>query len=213
MSVQERQQELITRTVEQLEQEVARTAAKEGATALDVEDVAAQKQILEARKLLLDRLKRVRAQGRVVIRLAELDKLKSSESDLLVEHADKLDVPRQAEVVNVMGRVYNSTAVVYNPTNDTAGYYLRKVGGPTEDADKKHIFVVKADGSVMTKDTVGEGLWFFGGGDFLNTKVEPGDAIVVPEKLVFARFMKDFKDITQILYQIAVTAGVLIVAF
>jgi len=60
---------------------------------------------------------------------------------------------------------------------------------------------------------VGEGLWFFGGGDFLNTKVEPGDAIVVPEKLVFARFMKDFKDITQILYQIAVTAGVLIVAF
>jgi hypothetical protein len=36
---------------------------------------------------------------------------------------------------------------------------------------------------------------------------------VVPEKLVFARFMKDFKDITQVLYQIAVTAGVLIVAF
>jgi protein involved in polysaccharide export with SLBB domain len=213
VSVQERQQELITRTVEQLEQEVARTAAKGGATALDVEDVAAQKQILEARKLLLDRLKRVRAQGRVVIRLAEFDKLKSSESDLLVEHGDKLEVPRQAEVVNVMGRVYNSTGVVYNPTNDTAGYYLRKVGGPTEDADEKHIFVVKADGSVMTKDTVGEGLWFFGGGDFLNTKVEPGDAIVVPEKLVYARFMKDFKDITQILYQIAVTAGVLIVAF
>jgi len=213
VSVQERQQELITRTVEQLEQEVARTAAKEGATALDVEDVAAQKQILEARKLLLDRLKRVRAQGRVVIRLAELDKLKSSESDLLVEHGDNLVIPRQAEVVNVMGRVYNSTAVVYNPTNDTAGYYLRKVGGPTEDADKKHIFVVKADGSVMTKETAGEGLWFFGGGDFLNTKVEPGDAIVVPEKLVFARFMKDFKDITQILYQIAVTAGVLLVAF
>ena len=213
VSVQERQQELITRTVEQLEQEVARTAAKEGATALDVEDVAAQKQILEARKLLLDRLKRVRAQGRVVIRLAELDKLKSSESDLLVEHGDNLVIPRQAEVVNVMGRVYNSTAVVYNPTNDTAGYYLRKVGGPTEDADKKHIFVVKADGSVMTKETAGEGLWFFGGGDFLNTKVEPGDAIVVPEKLVFARFMKDFKDITQILYQIAVTAGVLFVAF
>ena len=43
--------------------------------------------------------------------------------------------------------------------------------------------------------------------------MEPGDAIVVPEKLVFTRVMKDIKDITQILYQIAVTAGVLIVAF
>jgi protein involved in polysaccharide export with SLBB domain len=195
VSVQERQQELITRTVEQLEAEVARTAAREGATALDVEDVAAQKQVLEARKLLLARLKQVRAKGRVVIRLAELDKLEGSESDLLVEHGDRLEVPRQAEVVNVMGRVYNPTAVVYNPSNDTAGYYLQKVGGPTEDADEKHIFVVKADGSVMTKDTVGGGLWFFGGGDFLDTKVGPGDAIVVPEKLIYARVMKDIADL------------------
>ena len=36
---------------------------------------------------------------------------------------------------------------------------------------------------------------------------------MVPEKLVQTRLMKDVKDITQILYQIAVTAGVLIVAF
>jgi protein involved in polysaccharide export with SLBB domain len=116
-------------------------------------------------------------------------------------------------VVNVLGRVYNPTAVVYNPSQDTAGYYLRKVGGPTEDADKKHIFVVKSDGSVMTKETAGEGLWFFGQDDFLNTRVGPGDAIVVPEKLVFTRLMKDVKDITQILFQIAVSAGVVIAAF
>jgi hypothetical protein len=43
--------------------------------------------------------------------------------------------------------------------------------------------------------------------------VEPGDSILVPEKLFQSRFMKDFKDITQILYQIAVSAGVLIVVF
>jgi len=43
--------------------------------------------------------------------------------------------------------------------------------------------------------------------------VEPGDSILVPEKLVQTRFMKDVKDITRILYRIAVTAGVLIVAF
>jgi protein involved in polysaccharide export with SLBB domain len=196
-----------------LEQDVARTAAKEGATALDVEDVAAQKQVLEAQKLLLNRLKRIRAKGRVIVRLAEPEKLEGTEGDLLVEHGDMLEVPRVAEVVNVLGRVYNPTAVVYNPSRDTAGYYLRKVGGPTEDADKKHIFVVKADGSVMTKETVGEGLWFYGQDDFLNTRVGPGDAIVVPEKLVFARLMKDVKDITQILFQIAVTTGVVIAAF
>jgi hypothetical protein len=73
--------------------------------------------------------------------------------------------------------------------------------------------VVKADGSVMTKETVGEDLWFYGQDDFLNTRVTSGDAIVVPEKLVFTRLMKDIKDITQILFQIAVSAGVVIAAF
>jgi protein involved in polysaccharide export with SLBB domain len=217
ISVQKRQQELIDRTVEQLEQEVARTAAKEGATALDLEDVAAQKQALEAQKLLLTRLKRVRAHGRVIVRLTEPNKLEGTENDLLVEHGDALEIPRAAEVVNVLGRVYNPTSVVFTPSQDTAGFYLRKVGGPTEDADKKHIFVVKADGSVVTKETMREDLrgipgWFFGG-DFLDTKVEPGDSIVVPEKLVFTRLMKDIKDITQILFQIAVSAGVVIAAF
>jgi len=213
VSVQKRQQELIDRTVEQLEQDVARTAAKEGATALDSEDILAQKQIFEARKTLLARLKQTRAQGRVIIRLAEPEKLKGTMDDLLVEDGDSLTIPREAEVVNVLGRVYNPTAVVYRTSRDTAGYYLRKVGGPTEDADRDHIFVVKADGSVVTKGSSGEQLWFFGSGDILETPVEPGDAIVVPEKLVFTRLMKDVKDITQILYQIAVTAGVLIVAF
>ncbi len=212
-SVRKRQQELIDRTAEQLEADVARTAAMGGATAVDREDIEAQRQILEARRVLLARLKSLRAQGRVVIRLAELDKLKTSESDLVVEHGDTIRVPPKAEVVNILGRVYNPTAVVHNPSNDTVEYYLRKVGGPTEDADKKHIFVVKADGSVVTKDTAGEGLWFFGGGDFLDARIEPGDSIVVPEKLVYLRVMKEIKDITQILYQIAVTAGVLIVAF
>src|SRR3990170_2925522 len=162
LSVQERQQELIHRTAEQLEQEVARMAARGGAAALDREDVEAQRQILEARRLLLSRLRQVRAQGRVVIRLSELEALKGSESDLVVEHGDKIIVPPKAEVVNVVGRVYNSTAVVFNPARDTAGYYLRKVGGPTEDADRKNIFVVKADGSVVTTETTGGGLWFFG---------------------------------------------------
>jgi len=106
--------------------------------------------------------------------------------------------------------VYNPTAVVYNVADSTTGYYLRKVGGPTEDADRDHIFVVQADGSVLTRDTAGQG--FFGGG-LMSANLGAGDAIVVPEKLVFTRVMKDVKDITQVLMQIAVTVGVLIALF
>jgi hypothetical protein len=116
-------------------------------------------------------------------------------------------------VVNVVGRVYNPTGIVFDPARDSVGYYLRLVGGPTESADRKHIFLLKADGSVVTKENADVGFFAFGSSGLLNARVEPGDSILVPEKLVQVRAMKDVKDITQILYQIAVTAGVLILAF
>jgi hypothetical protein len=155
----------------------------------------------------------VRAIGRIIIRLGPPEKLEGTESDLLIEQGDVLDVPRASEVVNVVGRVYNPTAVVYSASSRNAGYYLNKVGGPTEDADRDHIFVVRADGSVTTKESIGDRFFVFGGNSLLGTALEPGDTIVVPEKLIVTRVMKEIKDITQILYQIAVTAGVLIVAF
>ena len=208
VSVQKRQQELIDRTIEQLEQDIARTSMKETAAAFDKEGTETQKQVLETRKLLLARLRTVQAQGRIIIRLSEHDKLEGTENDLVVEPGDQLMVPRTPQVVNVLGRVYNPTAVVYNPANSTAGYYLNKVGGPTEDADRDHILVVQADGSVLTKATIDRGFWVMGGSGLMSAKLEAGDAIVVPEKLVFSQVMKDVKDITQIMMQLAVTLGV-----
>jgi hypothetical protein len=93
------------------------------------------------------------------------------------------------------------------------GDYLEMVGGPTESADRDHVFLLKANGSVVTRENAEGGFFSWGRWGLLSTRVDPGDSIVVPEKLVQTRFMKDVKDITQILYQIAVTAGVLIVAF
>jgi protein involved in polysaccharide export with SLBB domain len=207
-SVQKRQQELIDRAVEQLEQDVARTSMREAAVAIDKEASETQKLTLEARKFLLARLKTVQAQGRIIIRLSETDKLEGTENDIVIEPGDQLVVPRTPQVVNVLGRVYNPTAVVYNQANPTAEYYLRKVGGPTEDADRDHIFVVQADGTVLTKATVNKGFWMTGDSGLMSTKLEAGDAIVVPEKLMFSTVMKDVKDITQIIMQLAVTLGI-----
>jgi hypothetical protein len=66
---------------------------------------------------------------------------------------------------------------------------------------------------VVTRETADGGLFSFFHRGLMNARVEPGDSILVPDKLVQTRFMKDVKDITQILYQIAVAAGVLIVVF
>jgi protein involved in polysaccharide export with SLBB domain len=116
-------------------------------------------------------------------------------------------------VVNVVGRVYNPTGVVYNPADDTVGHYLKLVGGPTASADRDHIFLLKSNGSVVTRENADGAFLSTGRQGLLTTRVDPGDSIVVPEKLLETRLMKDVKDITQILYQIAVMSGIVILAF
>jgi protein involved in polysaccharide export with SLBB domain len=212
LSTQKTQQEAIDKLIDELEVEVAQKA-QQVSGALDREDVEANKQLLVARRSLIAQLKKARAKGRVVIRLTTIDHLRGSAADILLEDGDRLEIPKKTNVVNVVGRVYNPTGVVYDPANDTVGDYLKMVGGPTESADRDHVFLLKANGSVITRENADAGFFAMGRQRLLSTRVDPGDSIVVPEKLVQTRFMKDIKDITQILYQIAVTAGVLIVAF
>jgi len=209
VSTRKSQQEAIDKLIEELEVEIAQKA-QDVSGALAKEDIEANREVVRARQSLVAQLRKARAQGRVVIRLSEVEKLKGTVADILLEDGDRLVVPKKTNVVNVVGRVYNPTGVVFDPAHDKLEHYIETVGGPTESADRDRIFLLKANGSVVTKDNVDGG--FLSGG-LMSARVEPGDSIVVPEKLVQTRLMKDVKDITQILYQIAVTAGVLIVAF
>jgi protein involved in polysaccharide export with SLBB domain len=75
----------------------------------------------------------------------------------------------------VTGQVFNPTAVSYRP-GKSAKWYLGQSGGPTQVANKKAIFVIRADGSVVgTKSS----LW---SGESLSATLQPGDTVVVPEK-------------------------------
>ncbi len=211
-STQKAQQEAIDKLIDDLEVEVAQKGqAVSGA--IDREDVEANKLLLEARRSLITQLKKARAKGRVVIQLTSADQLKGSTADVLLEDGDRLEVPKKTNVVNVVGRVYNPTGVVYDPAKDTLGHYLKMVGGPTESADRDHVFLLKANGSVVTRENADGGFFSTGKQSLLSTRVDPGDSIVVPEKLLDPRLMKNAKDITQILFQIAVTTGVLIALF
>ncbi|MBI5100219.1 MAG: SLBB domain-containing protein, partial [Nitrospirae bacterium] len=212
VSTQKTQQEAIDKLIEDLEVEVAQKG-QQVSGALDKEDLEANKELIASRRALITQLRKTRAKGRVIIHLGNNGKIEGTLGDVHLENGDRLDVPEKMNVVNVVGRVYNPTGVVFDPARDSVGYYLRLVGGPTESADRDHIFLLKADGSVVTRETADSGFFAFGDRGLMDTRVEPGDSILVPEKLVQTRFMKDVKDITQILYQIAVTAGVLIVAF
>lgn len=115
--------------------------------------------------------------GRVVIRIhAEVDKWKNTTADVALRDGDVLLIPKKAGYVAVNGQVFNPTAVSYRPGR-SARWYLSQAGGLTQLANKKAVFVIKADGSVLAAKN-NSGFW---NGDPLNATLRPGDTIVVPE--------------------------------
>jgi protein involved in polysaccharide export with SLBB domain len=120
------------------------------------------------------------ASGRLVIRIsADLKSWENTPADIEMRAGDVLVIPKRPNFVMVSGQVYNATAITYAPGKD-AGKYLRQAGGPTQTADKKGIFIVRADGSVQGR---GESLGGFWKESVLSTRLQPGDAVVVPEKI------------------------------
>jgi protein involved in polysaccharide export with SLBB domain len=117
--------------------------------------------------------------GRVVIHIKpQLNEWRNTVADVPVRDGDVLVIPKIADYVMVSGQVFNPTAVSYRPGR-SAKWYLSQSGGTMPLADKKAIFVIRADGSVLAAKNSGGG-WF--SGDPLNATLKPGDSIVVPEK-------------------------------
>jgi len=75
----------------------------------------------------------------------------------------------------VTGQVFNATAVSFRP-GKSANWYLRQAGGPTLLGEKKAVFVVRADGSVLGAK---KSIW---SGESLNATLQPGDTVVVQER-------------------------------
>jgi protein involved in polysaccharide export with SLBB domain len=94
-----------------------------------------------------------------------------------LEDGDRFIVPFTPETVQVIGAVYNPHAFLYQD-HATEAKYLRFAGGPNRDADRKRIYVLRADGSVSGRDQNGT-IFSRGIG---NLRLHPGDSIVVPEK-------------------------------
>ncbi len=210
LSAQELQQRRLDALRDRVQENMLRLSSFQAQAALSPEDAVAQQQYLAAQKQLFEKLSKVRATGRVVIQLAPLEAFAGSEADLAVEDGDALFVPPTPQTVSVVGQVYNPTSLVWEPSNKEAGYYLDRTGGPTPAAEAGEIYVVRADGTVVSPESASGGWWSQG---VLGLDLYPGDAILVPDKVVQVSALKLTKDVSQILFQIAVTAGVAIALF
>ena len=126
----------------------------------------------------LEQLSSTPPSGRVAIRISpDIHLWKNTNADVEVRAGDTLVVPKEPGYVMVTGQVFNPTAVGYR-SGKSAKWYLSQSGGPTQLANKKAIFVIRADGSVLSSS---QGMW---SGNSLDAALRPGDTVVVPEKAI-----------------------------
>ncbi len=101
----------------------------------------------------------------------------------------------------MIGAVYDQTSFLY-AKGDRVRDYVRLAGGENRDADKKHPFVIRADGSVISRNQVGEK-------KFNAIVIQPGDTIVISDKTFGPSKLRAFLDFSQLFSQLAIGAAVL----
>ena len=155
-------------------------------------------QTLAIGQSILADLRNTEPVGRLVIDLNRILLGSGAEGDVLLKGGDTLRVPREAQEVTVIGEVQSATSHLYD-SSLTRDDYLRLSGGATQKADKKRIYVVRANGSVRTR---GSGGWFGG-----SETIEPGDTIVVPLDAERMRPLPLWTAVTTIIYNLAVAVA------
>lgn len=186
-----REQDQLEELSQRLESEATIAAAAETD---DVDAVA-------ARQALLDQLDETVATGRLVIDLpAILAASGDAAADVALEHGDQLLIPQRSQTVTIIGEVQFPTSHVYRPVLSRDDY-IDLSGGLGQNADKKRIYVVRANGSVVAS----KGSAFFrrrGQHD-----VYPGDTIVVPIDSDQIRQLTLWTNVSTIVYNIGVAAA------
>jgi polysaccharide export outer membrane protein len=190
------QQKRLDEYLRTLEQSIERSASTQRGLPSS-EEAVAQHDRLEAQRRLVERLRQLRATGRLVLQLPPNSTDPTALPDLMLEDGDSFVVPSRPATVNLVGAVYNSNSIVFKRGKSVRAY-LRLSGGITEEGDKKRIFVVRADGSAIGRQDQR---------DLLSLRLMPGDSVIVPEKLDKGTTIRGLKDWTQVLAQLALGAA------
>ncbi|MBW1991243.1 MAG: SLBB domain-containing protein [Deltaproteobacteria bacterium] len=220
-SVKRLQKEQLKAAIDRAEAAVLALAAERAVTGLEPEEARRAEVVSRQQQQLLARLRKIEPIGRVVVRVDDPERLRGTPWDIELEDGDAIYVPQMPQTVNVVGAVYAPTAVIYQP-NRTVKEYIDMAGGTTRIAAEKEIYIIKANGSAVSRrafNWLGFGKtaaypgyeYHFGG--LKSLTLDPGDTIVVPEKLERIAWLKEIKDITRILANVALVGGVLIAGF
>ena len=173
---------------DQLEAQVAAETSGQSARAITDRDAAAAQDSASSARAAISRLRQLDPIGRIVLQLKPDSRGIDSVPDLALEDGDRFIVPKVPSNVYVEGEVYSANAFVFERGQHTARY-LRLAGGPNRDADRRRAFILRADGSVYSRQY----------GNLSSALIFPGDTIVVPPTINKRAILRNLVDISNII--------------
>jgi protein involved in polysaccharide export with SLBB domain len=199
-SVRRAQQEKLNEVADRFERDLENSSSAKLAGVTDKEAITVQEAELARQRRVAQRLRTVKAEGRIVLELVNSNAQVKDLPDLALQDGDSIFVPRKPGTIDVLGSVFQASSFIYKP-NRTVKDYLQLAGGTTATAATDDMYVIRADGTAKGRSSGG---WFSGVG---GTDVNPGDTIVVPETIERSTWRQSIKEWTAIFYQFGLGAA------
>ena len=191
ISVKRQQRQGFDDAIEQLEVSLAASPLNADQS-LDANERSAQ---LAGARAVLQRLRGTEPDGRVVLNITET--AATLPTDLVLENNDRIVVPPRPTTVGVFGAVYRPASFLMDGTKpERVESYIDRAGGALRAADRKNIFVVRANGDVLSRRR-----------GALKANVLPGDVVFVPVKTQASSTWAKIREISTIVFQLGLSAA------
>ena len=148
-STRREQQQRLDEYVSALSYQIEVSASNKASSVVSPQEAATVGASVASQRELVNRLREIRATGRIVLHIDPFKSNVDSLPDLPLEDGDRFVVPPVPSTVGIVGAVYDPNSFVYQQ-HKMAGDYLRTAGGPNRNADRRQIFIIRADGSVVS---------------------------------------------------------------
>ena len=192
---QQRLNEYISSLSTDMEREAAVRAASSSTGILDPN-------ALNEQRSLIAQLRQLRATGRVVLEFHPTSFGVDAIPRIPLENGDVFRIPSKPNTVSVVGAVYGQNVFLFDVKRRVEDY-VALAGKPNRVADRKHAFIIRADGSIFSRERT-QGVF---SNNFDLSSIYPGDAIVIPEKLIKPSALRNALDYSQILSSFGLAAA------
>jgi protein involved in polysaccharide export with SLBB domain len=201
-STQREQQLRFNSFLDSLEVQINQTAANQAGRVTGADQAAITQTTLTSQRALVQKLRETPPTGRIVLDLDYTSSNVDALPEIQLEDGDHIYIPNRPSTVNVIGNVSNQASFLYSQ-DSRLGDYLEQAGGPSRFADRSHMFVIRADGSVLSKP---EGGSLFSR-NIESSKLLPGDTLVVPTYVNKVTFLRGLTDWSQVIANFALGAA------